>query len=57
MERFVKRQNIERYQRLLGTTQDEQQRQQIQKLLAEEQQQQEAHRADPRKPGLVRPAR
>ncbi|HVZ52075.1 MAG TPA: hypothetical protein VG986_08925 [Pseudolabrys sp.] len=36
MENFVRRQNIERYRRLLAETVDEAERRRIRKLLAEE---------------------
>ena len=40
MERFVRRQNVERYQQLLEATNNEIERQKIMKLLAEERQKQ-----------------
>jgi hypothetical protein len=40
IDRFVRSQNVEHYQRLLETTVDEAERQKILKLLAEEQQKQ-----------------
>ena len=36
MDRFICRENIERYRRLLAQTSDEEQRRQLMKLLAEE---------------------
>ncbi|MCK9908597.1 hypothetical protein MXD81_05625 [Microbacteriaceae bacterium K1510] len=36
MDRFICRENIERYRRLLAQTTDEEQRRQLMKLLAEE---------------------
>lgn len=40
MERFIRRQNIERYKRLLETTTDEKERERIRRLLQEEQEKQ-----------------
>jgi hypothetical protein len=40
IDRFVRSQNVEHYQRLLGTVADEAERQKILKLLAEQQQKQ-----------------
>jgi hypothetical protein len=40
MDRFVRRQNVERYRHMLETVTDEVERQQILKLLDEEQQKQ-----------------
>ena len=40
MEKFVRRQNVEHYKRLLETTSDEIERERIRKLLQEEQQKQ-----------------
>ena len=40
MDRFIRRQNVQRYQKLLTATQDEAERSRLRKLLAEEQQKQ-----------------
>jgi hypothetical protein len=40
MERFIRRQNVEHYKRLLETTTDEKERERIRKLLQEEQEKQ-----------------
>jgi hypothetical protein len=40
IDRFIRRQNVERYRRLLESTEDETQRRLVLKLLAEEQQKQ-----------------
>jgi len=49
MERFIRRQNIEHYRRLLETVTDEAERQKILKLLAEEQKKESE--ADAKSPG------
>ena len=60
MERFVRRENIKRFRRLLGEAKDHAERQRILKLLLEEEQKEEAakfplfDRADPQKFGTDR---
>jgi hypothetical protein len=51
MERFIRRQNIEHYRRLLETVADERERHRILKLLAEEQKKQAEDDADAKGPG------